>query len=377
MFKKINIIIVLLFIQVILCHAGDLIPLQLPKTTFNALGFGVSPALTKIGISSWATGGTGVAEMNLPSAVFSNPANLSIDRITLSTEIETRLETRTIFDFMYDGQYLLPSFVSISFPFENLNVAFTYLNNYDFHFEWSTPVTTESQPEGTGELMSFEKSIVVHAILGTIQSSLHKKISLGFSLGLNYLAMKEEIFGRNGSGNGLGMVIIGGITYHPIENFIAGMSIRYLTKIEYDMTYLVEAYPYKAQLPWILESGFSVRVSPSFSFLTSLEFQNWKDVGDGLDNQFQFHLGSIVNLDESNELRFGFFTQSDPSQNLGNYFDQNFLTGGFQTKNENLTFSLMLMDSHPFSNEEFWSSEKKEYVQFHQTIIMTGASYSF
>ncbi len=338
------------------------------------IGFGAEHALAKIGADSWASGGTGVVEQGASGALFTNPACMDFQSLTVSAELTGRLKTKTYLGFDYDG-IVYPSFVSVGMKKDNWNLSAGYLNYFNYAKSNYLPETTPEYPEGTGNYYTFETNIKVHSFFGSANCS-SEKLTYGLTLGLNYLVNSESWGNTNTSENGLGLLAIAGLLASPSEQFNIGLSFKFATPIEYTSKPLTEEYIYRAAFPWGFELGLSGELSPIFRVLASVDFQNWKDVSPGMQNELNIHLGTVIEVSQYNNLRFGFFTQSDPILFYKPYFDQNFLSGGFQTGDEHITISLTILDSHLFNREELISYNGDEH-QFHQTIISLGGTYRF
>ncbi len=356
--------IVLLVLLSTVCFTGE------RSGSTILMDLGMLHSFSKIGVSSWGSGGTGIVEQGLCGSALNNPACIDFPSLTASIEGGARIKTKAYFDTEYENAVQLPSLASIGMKAGDFNLEAGYIRFYDYlTTSKGIIVTTPEFPEGTGEYFGGQKVVRIHTLFGGANFTTDKMTG-GITAGINLLTYDEELFGLSTSDYALGGMLILGALFKPIDKLNIGATVKYNTPTEFDVKFINESYRYRYAFPWIFETGVSLSVSPDIKLLSSVEFQNWKDVSDNVRNLVQVHCGSIVTLSKTDNLRFGFFTQTDPSINFGEYFDQVFLTGGIETAQENWNFSLSLLDSHLFKNKEYNSHE------FHQTMIMVGVSYS-
>ena len=173
------------------------------------------------------------------------------------------------------------------------------------------------------------------------------------------------------SGSGTGVLLIAGALYEPDERQTLGFTFRYSSPISYDLKPSTEPNVVKASSPWVIEGGYSILLSPSVKLLGSLEFQNWTDVGSNLHNKFQYHVGLVVKCYNSDELRFGTFSQYYP-QSYDSDYPKYFITGGYQKTIGNTRLGISVLDNHisiiGLPGDSYY---------YDQTIISLGATYTF
>ncbi|GEM_PF-2101685 len=337
--------------------------------------YGPQHAMGKVGADSWASGGTGVVEQGGSGAVFTNPACMDFHSLTISADVSARLKTKSIYDYDYDyDNQFYPSFVSIGTSKEQWNISAGYFKYYTFRTNVSLGEATPTYPEGTGNYLNHEQNTSVHTLFGSANHT-SKHFSYGLTMGLNYLNTEYTLL--YASGHTFGLMAVAGLLVKPNEEINLGLSFKYVAPTDYSASVRDENSIYHASFPWQIEFGLGCNVTQNFHLLTSVDFQNWREVSEINKNVLQYHLGAILKLSEYNNFRLGFFTQNDPSQYIGKYFNQNFLTGGFQIGDKNISLTLSILDSHLFNGEEFWSSSENKKVQFHQSIISLGGTYMF
>jgi hypothetical protein len=355
-------------------------------------------AFTKIGVDAWAAGGASIAEYGIPTGAFNNPAGIDYDELTLYAEFGKRLNTKWRCDFDFDGQFIMPAYVSAAKPFGNWNIELGCMNYYDFVLKNQYEITTVEHPEGTGEFFNFEKNINIYSFFGAGSYTFNEHISLGLTVGLNYLNQYEKLPGSTAEGNGFGALFSFGVLFSPVNNFSIGTNLKFLTDIDYDMksnenvilfdpdttdqVNIVaidsKKYPSSAKFPWTFEIGINYKPVPFVKLLAMLEYQDWSDVTDNIDNEVQIHLGAEISTFQSLAFRLGYFTMNDIEIFSEEILNQQFLSFGIKwSVNNKINLSASVMTSNLFNNEEFEEYYGEDEEQFHQTYISAGILYSF
>lgn len=368
---------------------------QIVAQYLSAFQFVPQPAFTRIGVDAWASGSSGVAEVGLQSAMFNNPAAMRFCAPTISVELGKRFATKSLLDFESDGQFLLPQFIAAGISFEKVNLSAGYANYYDNQLV-SSPilVTTENDPFGAGESIRLRWNLNVHSFLLSSNYSFSDQVTIGASLGLNYLHMNEEAGRARIRGNALGLHSIVGAIVKPVEDMTVGISFRYSSRIGFEPDieglrtgligdslrpgnfYRIETLTSKSNFPWSAELGIAWAFLPSARLFASVEFVNWQKVVEQYLNRVHVHAGCAFVVSSIVEMRLGFFTQKDPNPFIGEAFDQNFVTGGARFSFSNWAIAVSLLDSHLFNQEQrILPPVGQKTGQFHQTILSAGLSY--
>jgi hypothetical protein len=355
-------------------------------------------AFTKIGVDAWSAGGSSIAEHGIPTGAFNNPAVINYDELTLYAEFGKRLNTKGLYDFDFDGQFIAPAYVSAAKPFGNWNIGLGYMNYYDLALKNQYKITTIEHPEGTGEFFNSETNIHLYTFFGAGSYSFNEHISVGLTLGLNYLNQYDKIWKSSAEGTGFGALFIFGVLFSPVNNFSIGTNLKFLTDIDYEMklnendiffdpdtTYQgnivarnPEKYPYSADFPWTFEIGINYKPVPFVKLMAMLEYQDWSDVTDYIDNEVQIHLGAEISTFQSLAFRLGYFTMNDMEIFSEEILNQQFLSFGIKwSVNKKIDLSASVMTSNLFDNEEFEEHYGEDEEQFHQTYISAGILYSF
>jgi len=345
----------------------------------DIISLGAESAFTKVGVESWASGGTGVVDQGASGAMFSNPACLDFQSLTVTGELSGRLATKIYGDWDYDGMFF-PTSVYAGMKIDQWNLSAGYFNYLNYHT--SISVSMDSDPSITRE-----DNTKVHSYFASA-NHVSEKFSYGLTLALNNVTY-NSVFGKfNRTNDGYGLLAVAGLLVAPSDKFQVGLSFNYASPIEFtesrsdllvlidnpnnDTIYaILEPIEDRAVFPWGFQLGLSGEVLPNMKLFTSIDFQNWKERSPDVKNLLNVHVGVVIDVFPYSNIRFGFFTQNDFVTFLG----QNFVTGGFQTGNENFKISLTILDSHLFNGEEFQSFFSNKKSQFHQTIISLGGTY--
>lgn len=365
------------------------------QLNFPVFQFVPQPAFTRVGVDAWASGGSGVAEVGLQSAMFNNPAAMRFPTPSVSIELGKRFTTKSLQDFDYDGQFIVPQFVATGLSLENITLSVGYANYYDNQLV-SPPilVTTENEPDGTGESIRLRWNLNVHSFLLSSNYSFSDQVTIGASLGLNYLHMNEDLSRISIRGNALCLHSIVGAIVKPVEDITVGISFRYSSRISFEPDieglrtgligdslrpgnfYRIETLTSESNFPWSAELGIAWAFLPSAKLFASVEFVNWQKVVEQYLNRVHVHAGCAFVVSSIVEMRLGFFTQKDPNSIIGEAFDQNFVTGGARFSFCNWAISVSLLDSHLFNQEQrILPPVGQKTGQFHQTILSAGLSY--
>ena len=355
----------------------------------------VSPqaSLTRIGADALASGGASVAERGLPTASFTNPAGMQFTNPTAYAEFGKYTTSKWFAGLDYNGQFVLPTVLSIGMPVDGFSVSLNYFRQYSNRMSTGPIiVTTPAYPEGTGEVVYYERSVEVHSFCGSGSVALNDEISLGFTLGGNYLKHTEDLSLWSIRGSDYGFFVIGGIQATVQEGIAIGVTVRFNQAMRYIPEINTSRPPpnppsggvlvnevaiAEAQLPPIVELGLSWQATHRLKLLASMEFFNWTTVLDDARNRWQIHLGGVADVHNNLALRFGYFTLSNWTGYNEEPLNQQFATLGVQLKVDPLLVSLAVMDSHLFKKSTPSSSTFLISEPFYQTYLSSGFSFSF
>lgn len=351
-------------------------------------------AFGRVGIEFWSSGGAGVAEEGLVSAPFSNPASGDPKTFTLSLEAGKRSRVKWLGGVDYDGQWIVPAYVSLAIPCMDWSASLGYANFYNLDLSITgIPVTTAAYPDGTGQTYDFERSVVAHTFFGSARYSPSRTLSIGLTMGVNILQFNERIFGLTTGGEGYGVVAIAGALVKVSPAISLGSKITIAPTVDLTQQFITqtvlsnpggrtqlvaESYIYRAAFPWMAEAGIDWKLFDNAQLLASVEYQRWSAVTDYFQNRWQFHLGTAIEVSPGFTTRFGFFTQKDASASPQPYGNENFLTTGIEYRaSEHVSLSASDLDSHLFSTSDPIPGLGQSFQDFRQTHAAIGASYAY
>jgi hypothetical protein len=351
------------------------------------------PAISRVGNQFWSSGGAGVAEDGLVSAPFSNPASSNPKTLTLSFETGIRSTADFSLGANYDGRLIVPSYASLSTPGQEWNMSLGYADIYDLDISIrGISVTTEANPDGTGQTYDYERSVLAHAFFGSARFQASPIFSVGLTMGLNLVKSSEYFARMTAKGQGYGLVAVVGALFKPSSDLSLGSKVTFASTVRSEQQftssvirvqprsgfYVIESSIYRTAFPLTAEAGFDWKLSSSTRFPASVEFQRWSGVSAGYDNIWQFHLGTIISIVPAASIRVGFFTQEDPSSFSQRYMNENFLTMGFEiSAGDHVALSASILDSHLFSSSDAVPTLESPSHQFRRMSASVGGSYSF
>ncbi len=356
-------------------------------------------SFTKIGIDNWAAGGAMLADAKLSTSPFANPAALSVNKLGFYTEFGKTSTSEWMEDIKVNGQYVLPAFAAVVFPFKKFALSLGYMNYYQFQYKIRMEILTISEPEGTGEYTEAKRNIKLHSFFSALSYAPDDKISLGLTAGFNYFTDDDKISTFTTAGDGFGLSVIAGLLIKPFPKISLGYTLKYLTDINYDFversaenlntvihldpemsgnyeTIIAqlsnEHYPYIAEFPLVFETGLMYQPFSRLSLYAKVEAQKWSSSSsyDGEDI-INYHLGSKFNVSKWLSMSVGYFTQDQlfyfPEAEL---YNQKFLSTGLRMQiNESFAISACILDSHLLK-------EKKYADKYFQTYVAAGVSYA-
>ncbi len=355
-----------------------------------------SSAFTKVGVENWGAGGAILTDQKISSNIFTNPACIYTDSIFLYAEFGCRTSTRWLNIYESDGQYIIPSFASLTLPCKYFYASFGYANFYDFRNNFNMTPHTVYDPMGKETKSIYEKKFVIHTFFGGGSYKIINKLSIGFACGINYLRYNENYFQFLSESSDYGALFNIGLRFSPLEDLKFGIVYKTNTNIDYNINhqlninnpdsglvntinYLNSDYSkFTAYYPNIFEIGLSISLLSKLTIHGMIEIQNWPNNSRIGENIVNFHFGIEFFVLNSLTVRSGFFTLYDGDiTNYGNVLDQNFLTCGFSWKIiPKIKMSVSVLDSHLFNNKDFEDHFGKGGEQFHQTHLSAGISYS-
>jgi hypothetical protein len=334
-------------------------------------------SFTQPGVQSWSAGGSGLVEPGLPTAALCNPAAMNADRITLYAEAGKRMEADWVYDIQRDGQWITPSFVSLTIPDNDWLFSAGYANFYDDYSATSMIETTPAFPEGAGESFESTRSVVVRDLYGSAMYRVANQLSLGLTVGLNIESVNETFWYLEGHGKGTGVMVVAGVLYQPFPEMRVGSAVTIPSPISMTESFPSESNDYRTQFPWSVNTGVGWIVSPVFEVNLGGIIQHWTSVSENYDNVYEFHWGMVVHCLPEMTARFGFIAGVGPFPNLQQYDKQNYLTVGIEYHYRNfLMLTGGIMDSHLLGGGADLPGYGSGIHHFHQTCFSLGMGYS-
>ena len=363
-------------------------------------------SFTKIGSESWGYGGIDVVGSDSTLFPFSNPALMPAQHFTATVELTKVTNTSGPLIFNWDDPYIIPSYAVLQFPLKGLNMAAGYANYYDLQLYLEPiPISTIQQPGGTGDFFDAEINVKLHTFFGAFRYNPHPKLSVGVTMGANYLKRLERVSFLEAKGSGWGWQSVVGMSYTTDQNLTFGASFRYLNDINYTVEIstndllvsdldpgpggsndklnasLQQEISWADRFPWELKIGLSYKFYNRFQFFSMINFQDWSRVNSSDTDQQQFHLGLQAAVYSETKLSLGFYTQWEADEresSIAKYLNQNFITFGLSQKLFNkYKFNISFMDSRIYSNPDVERDFGKDADEFHQTKIVVGLQYNF
>jgi hypothetical protein len=357
-------------------------------------------AYNHIGNEYWAAGGAGVAEKGLRTSAFNNPAGISFDALTVTSEAGWKSKADYIVGITFNDLTILPTYISVGFPLGKNGLEFGYFNTYNEKVDYGrVEITTVENPDGTGVFFNPIKTTAIHTIFGSFCWQESDNLSFGITFGLDFIKEEEDIYQNSYEISGTRAQIIGGFHYRISEIFELGAVFHIPTPETIDFKIISPGLIYAqdrddprtnssqnyifampkctAKSPTILETGASVLILPNVTLLASIEYQNWSSLHYDKIDVWQTHAGMAVKLIPEISLRMGYFTQISPFSENGDFFNQQFLSLGTVIKIDNhLAITATALSSDPFKkiNPEFQFFNIKE--SYHQSEFSLGVSYS-
>ena len=351
-------------------------------------------SLTRVGINALGAGDAVVAEIGAASSALTNPAAMRLKAFSVSGEFGKYSTSDWMNDVDYNGHYLLPAFLSLGLPVGQMSLSAGYFKQFSHRLNIGPiPITTIEFPDGTGELFTAERRVDIHAFYAALSTPISDAVSVGLTLGLNYLKYDEDIFKVSYRGSKLGpMFIVGGLVELE-EKLNVGASFRYNLPLEFSLDVYggdiavpvggpnptqvarLEVPMVQANLPPILNIGTSWQPIPELRLLGAMEFQNWRASSfRGAVNRWNIHAGAVIDPVEVMSLRIGMFTAFDPYENVNDLGSQTFVTCGIELTAEPILFSAAIADSHLFKKSQPANTSFLFRDPFYQTYVSAGAS---
>lgn len=350
--------------------------------------------LTRLGVSSRGSGGTGVAEAGLPDAPLTNPGALFTEGVSFYAEGASRAATTYVAGLGIDGTTALPSYVCLSAGLASFTAAAGYAETYD-HRLTSGPieVTTVDRPDGTGEFYTMENRRRVTTAFGALSYRFTGTFSAGVTARYSTATLQDKLWNARAEARGNGWGITAGVLVRPFDHLQVGLSASYVERMELPYTVsagllvledptmkgngritAVSVQPRLFALePVVVRLGASMELTPSLAFLYAVEHTGWAAVADGrTGDSYDVAAGLRFIAAPWLTLRAGLFHHPDPPVPSSNYF---FTNGQYDQDLFSAGAELTLFDGLRLSaavTQCFLSTTK----DFGQGDVLAGVQYS-
>ncbi len=353
-----------------------------------------TPAMSKIGTTDWASGGSGVVEEGRLSAVYNNPANLALSSLAAAVEVTYRGQGEYAENVHYNGLFAAPALVAFGIPLERWTLALSYFNAATERIaSGPIPVTTSQYPDGTGQEFSLTEQVKAHVLAASCRYRLDDRLAFGLTLGGTYVEYRNDLFLEWLRGNGVGLLIVGGLHYTLSDAVSFGGAIRVASQVtpvkegwftratippldssQIGLPTSVWLPAVLARFPWTAEAGVEWKASGFARFFGTLEFQQWSGVSDNLKSRVQVHLGAAMKPADFLEARLGFFTQNDP---YGGLRSQDFITAGITVNYAKASLTVGVMNSGFFHHPVPRGIYGPDFPEFHESMASAGLTFEF
>jgi hypothetical protein len=352
-----------------------------------------------MGTEFWASGGAGLAERGLSASAVNNPAGISLSGFTCTFEGMWKPKAEYIAEIAYNDVGSFPSYISLGIPVSSVMLEFGYCYTYSEKYDFGEiPVTTETSPEGTGQVYHPTMSTSTQSVFGSFCIHPFEAFSVGVTMGVDFFKQDESIFNNSGTITGNGTHILCGIQYQLSEKIGLGGTFHFpsSTKLDLNMndgnrgaldpltidstnrrrglyTTAFALPAYAAKTPFIAEMGLSILLSPGAKLFAAMEYQQWSDVSRTADDLWQFHAGMTVSLLPELSVQAGFFNRKRSNSPGSDYFDERFLTGGCTIHaGEHCSIHLSALSSGLLTKKQ----QLFDGQSLHQSALSLGLSYS-
>ncbi|MBN1999768.1 hypothetical protein JW935_19590 [candidate division KSB1 bacterium] len=292
--------------------------------------------LTRTGTAYWAAGGADIVNDDCPVNSLVNPACTHTAGSMVYAEMSYISSSRNVLGFTLDSRYVFPGYLGITVPYKSMIFSAGYSEYYHTTIDWDP------------SLDSFYK---LRIYWGSLNYSLHKRLSLGLTLGMSLFSHQDKnSSGKSiGGGKGRGVFAAGGIQITPMASLRLGAVVRYLNDIEYQVKYdfvllppeesgivdpvtIFSSYNYVAMIPMEIESGASYQIGHWVTLSGKAACHRWSYLEDDDRYIVNYAFGAAIPLIKVMTIRFGCFTFKDPkplTYLIDEYdFTQQFLTFG-------------------------------------------------
>ncbi|MCA9735324.1 MAG: hypothetical protein H6696_00135 [Deferribacteres bacterium] len=384
---------IFIFLTIVFLFVSNLCAQVISPVTWH---YYPSGALTKIGVTSWASGGTGVANVLDATAGFANPALKNSYKNLFHAEFGKRFETENALEnwIKLDNQYLFPAFVAFSNSPYNKDFGLGYAHYDSDHIQATVFLPTIDSTDASA--LTLIRNVDVHTFFISTRYEFSSKLAFGVNFGLNYSTLYMKLYNDySKKGSGFGYQTTTGLVFTPTStiNFSAAYRLNSDIEMSFSSKEFIAINPidqlgsnenlikmqtieekHIAVFPHVFSVGAGIKLTQNWHYNLQIDFEKWAPLEEYYDDVFQFHTGTNYSASKNIIVMVGYFNQAHPDKSTSQYYMQKFLTCGFLLKLPWRTnLSLALIDSHLFDNKQ--SDEKKDLYK--QTYLTTGISFDY
>jgi hypothetical protein len=162
------------------------------------------------------------------TAAYYYPAEADYDNISIYCSIGKWANSTLYYDIYTNGQYVLPSFVSIGIPIGNFMISAGYNNSYNARIHTFLQFTTSM--EAPKETSYYESNSKLHTFFNSIKYEVNKNLSLGILLSFNVLSESAGMSNLKVSGQGYGHSLKASLLWKPASSLSIGFNYHFTSK---------------------------------------------------------------------------------------------------------------------------------------------------
>jgi len=366
----IRIFFLIIFIMINLIRAGDLERVPQPEPIFlQAIPIG---AYHSLGFSN----GLFVIPAEIADA---NPASLShFQKLAAGLKMDYFTSVK-YYDLITikKAKIWLPTAVGVIYPFGKFNLGLAYNQKYALRLDsGDIPLTTPSNPEGTGETMRLIKDTFVHSFSGIASYEFPDLfgngdlLSVGGQIFADYLTMDETIDRVKAKVRELDWSWKIGALYSWGHKW--GVSVFYekgidiTGEVESNARFFIErdtgsgnfasrSTSLMLNLPDKLSFSVLVKPIPRWTFSISPTLVYWNQIYDYYKNNWDISANTIYQHNEKLSFSVGYYNNNreyqEPPFIPSTDYNATFLGAGVRFAFRNLGLTMEVLDSHWFSAE--------------------------
>lgn len=335
------------------------------------------------GADHLAVGRAAIADRGLSASVLVNPALQTVRGWRAEAAVAWGPTADGLFSYTHQLSAVVPVRLSVSLPLGPLSFTIGATRSHDERSESpDIPLTTEADPEGTGQTVRVTTISVVHTFFASSSAEVTPGLALGLTLAIDDIDDRTSLWTTWYRSRGTTARIVGGAWYAVSELATVGAAVRYAAPATLAARTNVVLRVGGARMPpdlrrvarWPaeVEMGTSIRWLPNVRFLASLQYTGWASAFRSVTDRWDFRLGLEAEV-AGLLLRAGTFTQGMPVGSVSAYYDQQFLTVGIGGRwTETIRCSAAYATSAPFTRSNISTIIGPTGESFHRSELVAG-----